>query len=509
MDDNLFINSARQIQKTPLDFYGFNINWYGTEMRGAEVIKNPPLASYYIAIVSSLFGEKEVVLHIAFMVFPLLLAYGAYCLARRFCEDPLFAALLAGVSPVCLVSSTNVMCDVMMLSFWVLAIEFWIKGIDDNSTKHLFLSSLFVVVCFLSKYFGIFLIPLLFVYALFKNRGVGKWLFFLVGLLILLVLYEITTKQMYGENLFLSAVFYAKTNSAGTIPQRLQQLLSTTLFVGGAMAGVLFFFPHIISKRVMALNVLAGCIAVAVLKQLTEVSIMALVQGVVFFSLGAHVLIFSARAFLKNINEKTLILFLWIFGTFAFCGLINWTVSGRTILPIVPAVSIVVTRLLDGKQAKNTLLAKSKYVLLFASISISFLAAQGDYLTANTSKEIANTLTKKYAQGRGTLYFQGHWGFQYYMEKHGNEPLDYIKTKLKNNDFIVVPMNNTNLISLKGDLFRKIEIISVKTSKFASTMNSGDNSGFYSSAWGMLPFSFGPASEEKYIIYRVVSAKVN
>jgi hypothetical protein len=44
IDDTLFIAAAKHIQANPTDFYGFNINWYGSEMPMAEVAKNPPLA---------------------------------------------------------------------------------------------------------------------------------------------------------------------------------------------------------------------------------------------------------------------------------------------------------------------------------------------------------------------------------------------------------------------------------------------------------------------------------
>ena len=41
-DDPLFIWTAKQINIHPFDFYGYRINWYGSEMSAAEIIKNPP-----------------------------------------------------------------------------------------------------------------------------------------------------------------------------------------------------------------------------------------------------------------------------------------------------------------------------------------------------------------------------------------------------------------------------------------------------------------------------------
>src|SRR5436190_12967367 len=50
IDDPLFIWVARHIQTDPLNPYGFAVNWYGFSMPMSEVTKNPPLASYYIAL---------------------------------------------------------------------------------------------------------------------------------------------------------------------------------------------------------------------------------------------------------------------------------------------------------------------------------------------------------------------------------------------------------------------------------------------------------------------------
>ena len=59
IDDPLFIWSAKNIIKTPFDFYGFNLNWYGYVTPMFETMKNPPLGSYLIAVVGALFGGKR------------------------------------------------------------------------------------------------------------------------------------------------------------------------------------------------------------------------------------------------------------------------------------------------------------------------------------------------------------------------------------------------------------------------------------------------------------------
>ena len=68
IDDTLFVWAGQQIQKHPLDFYGFDVNWYKTWEPMARVTQNPPATCYYLALVGSLFGWGEVGLHTAMLL---------------------------------------------------------------------------------------------------------------------------------------------------------------------------------------------------------------------------------------------------------------------------------------------------------------------------------------------------------------------------------------------------------------------------------------------------------
>jgi 4-amino-4-deoxy-L-arabinose transferase-like glycosyltransferase len=144
IDEPLFIKAARQIVERPLDPYGFHVLWYDTDMPMSEVTKNPPLASYYIALASTLLGWSEVALHLAFLPLALAMVAGTFLLARRFCRHPFLAGLVALSTPVFLVSSTTVMCDTMMMAFWVWAVLLWIEGIERDDMVWLTAASLLV-----------------------------------------------------------------------------------------------------------------------------------------------------------------------------------------------------------------------------------------------------------------------------------------------------------------------------------------------------------------------------
>src|SRR5713226_9737485 len=132
IDDPLFVWTAQQIVKHPLDPYGFRVVWYDTEMPVSEITKNPPLASYYGALVGSFAGWSERALHLGFLLPALAVVLGTHRLARRLTNFPLLAAAATLLTPGFLVSSSSVMCDTMMLALWLFAVIFWLHGLDSN-----------------------------------------------------------------------------------------------------------------------------------------------------------------------------------------------------------------------------------------------------------------------------------------------------------------------------------------------------------------------------------------
>src|SRR5579871_6663725 len=65
IDEPLFVWAGEQIQKHPLDPYGFNVNWYMTDKPMSIITKNPPLACYFIAFAGTFLGWNETALHLA------------------------------------------------------------------------------------------------------------------------------------------------------------------------------------------------------------------------------------------------------------------------------------------------------------------------------------------------------------------------------------------------------------------------------------------------------------
>src|SRR5437016_7404115 len=242
-DDPLFLWMAQQIAKHPLDPYGFDVNWSSFTQPMSLVMQNPPLCSYFIAAVASVFGWSEMALHSAFFFWTVLSVLGTFALARRFSREPFIAALVTIFTPVFLVSATSVMCDVMMLALWLWALEFWLAGLGRQQSWRLLVSAGLISAATLTKYFGICLVPLLATYTLARDRRFTVQLIVLLLPLAVLFTYETLTDEAYGHGLFSEAMIISSAVSSLTRPSHLAQLLTGLTFGGGCLISALFFAP--------------------------------------------------------------------------------------------------------------------------------------------------------------------------------------------------------------------------------------------------------------------------
>jgi hypothetical protein len=251
-DDPLFLWTARQIQAHPANPYGFKVNWYGVESPMWDVTKNPPLSSYYLAMAAAILDWGEKALHFAFLLPAVAAILGTYRLACRFTNRPVFAACATLFTPVFLVSSTTLMCDTLMLAFWVWAVVLWVEGIEGGGSWRLACAGLLMALAALTKYFGACLVPLLIAYSLIHRRRLGGWAGFFLIPVAALAAYQWITAGLYGRGLLSDAgayVSFIRDSSAYSGPVAGVTALA---FTGGCLAVATFLSPLLWRKRAFA-----------------------------------------------------------------------------------------------------------------------------------------------------------------------------------------------------------------------------------------------------------------
>jgi Dolichyl-phosphate-mannose-protein mannosyltransferase len=505
MDDPLFLWMAQQIAKHPLDPYGFSVNWSTFPEPMSKVMQNPPLCSYYIAAVASLTGWSELALHLAFLIWPILSILATFAVARRFCGEPLIAALLTLFTPVFLVSATNIMCDLMLLALWLWSIECWIAGLDDQRWRLLALSAVLATAAALTKYFGISIVPLLAAYTLARDRGFSRNLAWLLVPVTSVIVFELWTKTHYGTGLVGGAVYLSRT-IAKLGPPWFGQLLTGLAFTGGCAFSALFCLPRrkwrswliTIISTVALLTLFYFLVPLRAVYALGQNSRLVWIEGGLFATIGAAILALGIADLIQHRDAPSALLLLWLVGTFMFATFFNWSITGRTILPMAPVAAILLMRRFETIVSTQNIRLHCARVFIAATVSLIVTAA--DYRQAQTAGEASREFQRRFQAGASTVWFESHWGFQYYMQLWGATPLTVFDSEVTSGDVIVFPSNNTSIIPLPMDRISPPETVKFATLPFISTHGRGTGAAFYSSVRGPLPWAIDHVPPELYYV---------
>jgi 4-amino-4-deoxy-L-arabinose transferase-like glycosyltransferase len=518
LDDPVFIWSAKHIQSKPLDFYGFKANWYGTELWMWEMHHNPPGACYYMALAGFLLGWGEMTLHAAFLVPAVAAALGTYYLARVLHLQPKWAALAAVaavLTPGFVVSGSTLMCDMMVLALWVWAIAFWVVGMKENKQWSLLFAAILISLCTLTRYIGIAPVALLFVYSLAQKHRLGVWVLYLLIPLVILAGYLWAAQSLYGKGLLSEAASFAVRFRWGEEATLFQKGLTGLAFVGGCIMTVLFYAPLLWSRRVIIVGAILTILFVITIasaekigntptRRIDGVRWGFLIQVILMAVGGVSLVALAGVDIRQHRDADSLLLLLWVVGIFLFASFINWTVNARSILPMVPAAGILLVRRVErlSKTKREMRMLRAAWPLIPAAV-VALLVGWADYAWASTARSAAETISKSFESYKGDIWFQGHWGFQYYMESNGHKALDFKHSKPVPGDIVIVPSNNCFSWNLPQKDFLLSQTFQVEPFRWLATMSPSLGASFYASVWGPIPFAVGPVAAEKYRAYIV------
>jgi Dolichyl-phosphate-mannose-protein mannosyltransferase len=522
-DDPLFIWTAQQITHHPLDPYGFGVSWAdpATTLPMSQVTQNPPLASYYMAGWAKFVGWSERALHLVFFLPTIMLVLGVYRLAGRFMRSPLLAVFAALLTPALLVSACSTMCDLLMLAFWIWAAILWIDGLEKENPLLLTASALLIALAELTKYFGAALIPLLVVYTVARNRRISSWAWYLLVPVAVLIGYEVLTTKMYGHGLLSTAMRFSKARRISTHASKGARALIGFSYTGGCVLPAIFLTPLLWSRKQIAIVLLASAAAAALMMRgfvrlgvgaTNTVEIAARNQHwaiispqlIIFIAGGISCLALAISDYRRKRDADSLFLVLWVIGTFWFAAFLNWTMNARSILPMVPAVGILIARRLESFAENRA--PRSKALIAFGLLLsgvVSLWLVRADSEQANAARTAAYMIHERTVGNTSTLWFTGHSGFQYYMQQLGAHPYDWWHPGTKPGDFIAFPYAKVWPLDAKNQFPGPREDFSVPIRGHASTNCPELSAGFYYSYWSILPYVFGPVPEDKYAIVRL------
>lgn len=513
IDEPLFLWLGEQIQRAPFDFFGFDVNWYGTAQPVYAVTRNPPLVGFLIAAAGD---TSERGLHLLFLFPAGVAAWATWALARRFCGQGWPAALLAVGAPVFLVCANTVMSDVPMLALWLVALLCWVRGADGEGDGWLWCAGAVAALGVWTKFFAVALVPLLAAHAIFARLSPRRVVLPLCLPLLALAGLEVVMLKRYGAGAIGQALAEALHLEGIARPTLLRQWSEGLAFAGGCVTPTLVFLPWLWGWRVCAGAAVAvlGFVALspgslaAVGLPLAAGSSEAAVTSARWFALefglmsvgGLSLLALGLRELRSGVDADRVLLVLWLLGSFLFAAFVNWTNNGRSNLVLAPVAAILIMRRLSLRRVA----ARRTGPLLagVACLAFAFVVAAADRAWSNGVRDAARELFARHG-GEQTLWFHGHWGLQYYLQRQGARPVDWQVDTLQPGDRLIVASNNAESHHPGAASAELIDLLVWPATGWVQTQAKSRGASFNASTLGPVPFLVGPASADQYRVYRV------
>lgn len=518
VDDPLFLWTAEALRTHGADFHRALVNWYGTEEPIGRVAQNPPGWSAMLTAWAAVFGKTIVAAHALAFTAACAAVLATWRLARGFTQRPAVAALALLAAPAFFVSSTTLMCDVPMLAAFVGALAAWREGWNEDRAAKLVLAGALVALAVLLKYSAVIALPLLALdLALRWRRGARGGIVHgaaagVVLPLVVLGAYEVATQRLTGSGLFTQALAYAARERARSPFAPAAETCIALAFVGGSAAAAVVLLCASLARTWVAACAAAAIACVVALAFARPpglpwlfdergVRLAYAAQMVVWIAAGLVAVTGAAVGLVRRGAPDRTWLAAWLVLALAFGAFLNWTLNARSLLLALPALAILAARASESVALTRTSLRA--VLACVPALALSIVAAVSDLQHAEAQRDAASSIAGLARRVGARFVFQGHWGFQWYAQSAGGEPLDFARTELAPGDLVALPRGGTNVRDLPSDACETVATIERPLASPLSLLDERRGAGFYARSFGALPFVLGEPAWQRVDVVRM------
>ncbi len=513
-DDHLTIWVAEQIARAPFDFFGFEVDYGAVRVPIHTISHNPPGTAYYLAAIGVLTNWNIVALHLGMSLFAGLAALAAFELARDLGARPLECAAGAVLTPAFLVSASTLMTDAPMAAFYTWAIVAWRRGCERGSWRWLCCAAACAAIAPLMKYFGLTLLPLLLLDGIMRRPRVRGWWGWLALPVAAFGALQAYTYYRYGVTPIVDAAGVASSGRWRMNEHGATRPLLTVVFLGGsalplAIAGA----ARAGTRWTIAIGVAAVALCLPVVDGYSFAQLMigasesfrgdVLIHLGVFLFAGLLLAVAAARGILASGARDGILLAAWVGGTLAFTAFLNHYVNVRTILPLVPALAVLVMPRGGGRAIPVATLT------LGLLLSAWTLVADDD--VASHDKRVAERALERARTEGVALHYVAFWGFEYHLMHGGATPLAFEEQKtfadparplMEPGSLLIVDAYARAAWTPVPRGFTLVEEMHEPYTLAATTFDSDAHAGFYWHGIGALPYRLGYAKPETFLLLR-------
>jgi hypothetical protein len=479
IDDVGFYCFARQIAADPASPYGFTMVWE-SEARPAIEILAPPVLPYWWAAGIRLFGDEPVLWKLWLLPFNLLLVLSLAALLRRFVQRIEVPLLWMTVLSPALLPGVNLMTDIPALALSLFALTVFLRACDRGSVMLTVAAGLTVGFAMQTKYTA-FVTPAVLISHAFLVRR--TWLGLVAGSLAALVFvsWEGFLVMRHGQSHFLCVYQAFHHPGASLLNHVVHMFLALPSVLGGLAPAVLLLglmglgWPM---RRVLAAGVviIAAFLGLAMIPEHSSNLLASPASGrsrlalshLIYFAMGVGLFATMAAVTSRLLRMRTQapgqasqshesfwvrarlalqhptgrverFLVIWLGLELACYAVISPFPAARRIVAV-----LVVATLLAGRLVGRTCDQPRRRILLWgvaaANVLLGLVFFGVDYLDARATQQAAEATGGHAAnQPEGTTsWYVGCWGFIFYAERAGMQPLLLGQSRCKKGDLLIV-----------------------------------------------------------------------
>jgi hypothetical protein len=472
VDDAAYYYFARHIAADPLHPYDFQMFWYEWPQPGNTVLA-PPVLPYWWSLALHLFGDRPWLWKLWLLPFSILFAGSLDALYRRFAhgmERPL--VWLTILSPLFL-PSLNLMLDVPAVALGLTALALFFHACGRRSGAQAVLAGFVAGLAMQTKYTALLVPAIMLLYAVwFRRQRLGVMAAALAG--VLFAGWELVLVFQHGRSHFSANLPEYSTATWLDVKSGVAQALLPML--GGVAPAVTLLGLTALGCRraviarcggIFALGfLLVACLDMEFLLLPRTTWVWRPVEQIVFYACGlalaATILAVVWKLCFAQINHGnslyerlTHFLAMWlvleVLGYFALTPF----PAARRVMGL-----FVISTLLAGRLAAQTCASPERrglvrtIVLGGAALGLLFYGVDlTDAFAQKRAPEAAAQYIAEHRDGDGsadpTIWYVGHWGFQFYAERLGMKPVvpyhpDAKYSVLQPGDWLVVPEERWN-----------------------------------------------------------------
>jgi hypothetical protein len=501
IDETFYLALGRGALADPLRPEAIPMNFSGELRPMGDIQASPISISYPLALGLRLFGDSEWKLRLFFLPFDLLAAWALYLIAARYLKKPLMPVLVAMAGPAYLINMPHLMCERFMAALCFPAILALLKGVEERKPKGYWTSALLCGAALTIKTSAVFIVIFAAAYGLARKVSPRKVAAHALLCALPAALYFAWSHRHAGRGL---DQMWGSLAAAPGAPWRAQvhrfRAWLTFLPAGAAAPALWAWTPDFKKPGRAAL----ACLAAAAIPFLPvfDWGPVSNFDRIVAWLLAAGVL--RASVILVGPSRGRPLWLIWIGAVMLLQGAVYPTgVLLRYVLFAVPPFVFGLAEVLEDRGLGTRALAAS----LSATLALSLLLLKVDVHYAAAQREMARFAAENYiARGR-KVWFTGHWGLQYYMERAGAVALDKSLggwSQPKAGDVVILPAVNASMLTTDRPIQAVVREAPIREAVPLRLMSIGDRqAGFYSSVWGFLPYTVSRAPLDRFKVFEI------